>query len=151
LFFNCFMPVQSIRKQFHDILTNSLTCILNQHAWALIRHYEPVLANPPGGGLVPRRWDCTMPRVVVWALETPPGPRTWTTVCHLLPNYYQVPIDVTAGWAVSSVDARPPFNRWVNWSSVSKVSCSRKQQHTRTYFSENNFSKPVVWPFEACT
>ena len=30
-------------------------------AWALIRHYEPVLVNPPGGGLVPHR-------------RVPPGP-----------------------------------------------------------------------------
>jgi len=33
-----------------------------------------VLANPNGGGLVPRRWDCTMSRVMVWAPEVPPGP-----------------------------------------------------------------------------
>jgi len=43
-------------------------------AWACIRRYEPVLANPPGGGLVPRRWGYTMPRVMVWAPEVPPGP-----------------------------------------------------------------------------
>jgi len=43
-------------------------------AWALLRHYEPVLANPPGRGLVSCRWGCTMPRVMVWAPEVPPGP-----------------------------------------------------------------------------
>jgi len=42
-------------------------------AWALIRRYELVLANLPGGGLVPSRWGCTMPRVIVWALEVPSG------------------------------------------------------------------------------
>ena len=37
-------------------------------AWALTRRYEPVLVNPPREGLV-----CTMPRVMAWALEVPPG------------------------------------------------------------------------------
>ena len=40
-------------------------------AWALIRHYELVLVNPLGGGLVPHRWGCTMPWVMEWV---PPGP-----------------------------------------------------------------------------
>ena len=43
-------------------------------AWARIRRFEPVLANPPGGGLVPRRWGCTMLKVIIWALKVPPGP-----------------------------------------------------------------------------
>ena len=42
---------------------------------AIIRRYQPVLVNPPGGGLVPHRWGSTMPRVMVWALKVPPGPR----------------------------------------------------------------------------
>ena len=38
--------------------------------------------------------------------------------------------DVTAGWAASPVDTRPlgpHLISWVDWSNVSKVSCSRKQ------------------------
>ena len=29
-------------------------------------------------------------------------------------SFYQVPIDVTAGWAVSTVDTRSQFNSWVD-------------------------------------
>ena len=52
-----------------------------------------------------------------------------SSICF--PSLHQVPIDVTAGWAASPVGTRPPgphFNSWVDWSNVSKVSCSRKQQ-----------------------
>ena len=41
---------------------------------ALLKCYEPVLANPSGGGPVPRRWGCSMARMMVWAPEVPPGP-----------------------------------------------------------------------------
>jgi len=41
------------------------------------------------------------------------------------PDLDQVPIDVTAGWAASSVYTRSPFNSWVDWSNVGKVSYSR--------------------------
>ena len=65
---------------------------------------------------------------------------TWTFNCYMrhgqfsicFPSKHQVPIDVTAGWAASPVGTRPPgphFNSWVDWSNVSKISCSRKQQH----------------------
>ena len=64
---------------------------------------------------------------------------TWTFHCYMrhgqlsicFPSLHQVPINVTTGWAASPVGTRPPgphFNSWVDWSSVSKVSCSRKQQ-----------------------
>ena len=48
------------------------------------------------------------------------------------PSLHQVPIDVTAGWAASPVGTRSPgthFNSWVDWSSVSKVSCSRNNNN----------------------
>ena len=47
------------------------------------------------------------------------------------PSLHQVPIDVTVGWAASPVDNGPPgphLYSWIDWSNVSKVSCSRKQQ-----------------------
>ena len=51
------------------------SCGLVRHcgAWPLIRRFMPVLANPPGRGLLPRRWGCTMPRVMVWAPKVPSG------------------------------------------------------------------------------
>jgi len=33
-----------------------------------------MLANPPRRGLVPHRWGCIIPVVMVWAPEVPPGP-----------------------------------------------------------------------------
>jgi len=80
-------------------------------AWALLRCYDPVLANPPGGGLVPHGWGCSMPRVMVWAPEVPPGPPISGHGQQFdisFPSYYQVPIDVTPGWAASLVNTRSP-------------------------------------------
>jgi len=34
------------------------------------------------------------------------------------PDYYQVLIDVTAGWAASLVNTRSPFTDWSNVSNV---------------------------------
>ena len=63
-------------------------------------------------------------QVRIWAPKIPPGSSptmqdmdSW----HLL---LREPIDVTAGWAASPVDTRPHSNNWVDWSNVSKVSCS---------------------------
>ena len=70
--------------------------------WALIRLYEPGLANPPGGGLVPCRWSCSMPRVMVWAPEVP----------HPLAD-----MDSSLTCA-SPVHTRSPFNSWVDWKQI---------------------------------
>jgi len=73
------------------------------------------------------------------------------------PSYYQVPIDVTAGWDVSPVNMRSPFNRWVNWSNASKVSCSRKQQQQHQSVLSGNqtsnlpISRPVPQPLGYAT
>ena len=50
-----------------------------------------------------------MPRVMVWIVEVPPGPHALNNghgqqfeVCFS--SYYQVPIDVPAGWAAFLVN-----------------------------------------------
>ena len=65
---------------------------------------------------------------------------------------YQVPIDVTADWAVYRVDTRSPFNSWVNWSNVLKflaqgnnntqVSCYT-QAHTLHYTHTHTTHTPL--------
>ena len=64
------------------------------------------------------------------------------------PSYYKVSIDVIAGWAVSPVDTRSPFN---SWSNASEVSCLKKQQLHQSILSGNQtcnplISTPVPWP-----
>jgi len=55
-----------------------------------------VLANPPREGWYPASRAVPCPRVMVWAPEVPPVPHPLARLGHLLPSYYQVPIDVTA-------------------------------------------------------
>ena len=97
--------------------------------WALIRRYEPVLANPPGilqVGLYHAQGDGVGTRHPTW---TTPISRHGQQFDIYFPNYYQVPVDVTAGWAASLVNTRLLYlYSWVDWKNVSKVSCSRKQQ-----------------------
>ena len=64
----------------------------------------------PEGGLMPHRWGCTMPRVIAWAPEVPPGPHPLANM-DLRSSYYQVPIDVTAGWTTSLVNTRSSFTQ----------------------------------------
>ena len=87
-------------------------------AYALIRHYELVLANPHGEGLVSWRWGCTMPRwCMVWAPEILPGPhplvdmnRSLTFASPVITN------DFTAELAATHL-----YNRWTGamWVKVS--------------------------------
>ena len=68
-----------------------------------------------------------------------PISETWTAVDICFPSYYQVPIDVTARWAPSLVNTSSYLYSWVDWSSVSKLSCSRKeQQHQSGYHRASN-------------
>jgi len=57
-----------------------------------------------------------------------PTPLSETRTVGLASPVYTryIPIDVTAGWVASPVDTRLPAPSWVDWSNVSKVSCSRK-------------------------
>ena len=65
-----------------------------------------------------------MSRVMVQALKVSPRPQPLVRhgqqfdICF--PSYYQVLIDVTAGWTASLV---PHLYTWVDWGNVSKVSC----------------------------
>jgi len=61
----------------HNTHTESLAALSRQSVrhWGACALIQPVLANPPGGGLVPHRWGCPMPRVMVSAPEVPPGPQ----------------------------------------------------------------------------
>ena len=113
---------------------HSYCCPVNQH-WdvcAPLRNLSLVQENPPGAELVTRRrnvqvsWrEVTEPKVPQYLNTTKRDKDSWG-ICF--PSLHQVPIDATAGWAVSPVDTSPPGPRWVYWSNVSKVSCSRKQQ-----------------------
>jgi len=62
-------------------------------------------------------------------------------ICFI--SYYQV---LTAGWAVSPVGARSPFDGWVN---VNKVSCSSKQQYQsvlrRIWTYNLSINRPKAW------
>ena len=72
-----------------------------------------MLANPPGGGLVPGRWGSTMYQGDGVGTQS----LSWTTHIRAhgqqfeirFASYYQVPIDVTVGWAASLVNTRSPF------------------------------------------
>jgi len=66
-----FLPWIYKRPQ-KTILSSHTNPVKYRGASALLRHQELVLANLPGGGLVPHRWGCVMPRVMMWAPEVPP-------------------------------------------------------------------------------
>ena len=108
-------------------ITAPLGCLCTTQA------LKPCAADPPGAGLVTRRRTVQVSwREVVEPSTTTSTPLSETrTLGHCFPSLHQVPIDVTAGWAASPVDTRPPgphLNSWVDWNNVRKVSCSRKQQ-----------------------
>jgi len=71
---------------------------------------------------------------------------------NLLPQIYtRHPFDATAWLATSLVGTRPPGTHlysWVDWSKVSKVSCSRKQrQHqSRNWIHNLLIHRPMPWP-----
>jgi len=71
-------------------------------------------------------------KVKVWALKLPPGPSPLVQLDFVkIDNWIllsQIPIDadVAAGWVASPGSI---LYSCVDWSNVSKVSCSRKQQH----------------------
>jgi len=84
---------------------------------------EPCEANPPGAGQITRRRATQILRIEI--AET--WSSTMTLHCHARQEqlgicFPSLPIDVTAGWAASPVDTRPPFNSWVG-------TCA----HTHTY------------------
>jgi len=47
------------------------------------------------------------------------------------------PQEDSAEWAASPVYTRYPFNSWVDWSNVGKVSYSRKQQQHQSVLSRD--------------
>ena len=88
-----------------------------------------MLANLPGGGLVPCRWGCTMSQGDGVGTQSPtwttPISEAWTAAHHIcFPSYYQVPIDVTAGWATSLFKWADALTTWLSWLT-----------HTRTHIA----------------
>jgi len=99
----------------------------------------------PAGGAVP------CPRMKVWAPEVPPGPHPLARhgqqfdICF--PRY---PLMLQLGGLLPQA-TRSPFNSWVDWSNVSKVPCSRKQQQHQSGRTGNRthdllVMRPMPWP-----
>ena len=87
---------------------------------------------------------------------------TWTFNCYMrhgqlsicFPSLHQIPIDVTAGWAASSVGTRPPgppFNSWVDWSNVSKVSLFKETTTTPKWPSWESNLEPFDYQADVLT
>ena len=107
----------------------------------------PGLDTPLAGGAGP------CPRVMVWAPKVLPGSHPlarhiWAAVWRLLPQLLP-----GTHWYHSWVGCFPGTHLYscADWSNVSKVSCSRKQQQHQSGHSGNrthNFSisRPISWP-----
>ena len=107
-----------------------------------------MLANPLGGELVPCRWGSTMPRVMVWTPEVPPGPHPLVDMDSSLTFASPVITHRCYSWVgcFPSLTPGPYLYSWVDW---------RKCEHSSR--SKNNNPKvasPVIKPtttHNACT
>jgi len=104
----------------------------------LLRHWGLVLANSPGGGLVPHRWGCAMSQYDGMDTQSP----TWTRpiswhrqqfdICF--PKNDQVPLNVTVQSVLSGNQTyNLSTNRPVPWPlGCYMLLCSCTHTHKRT-------------------
>ena len=72
-----------------------------------------------------------MPRVVVWAHKVPPGPHPLADMDSSLTVASPVITRHPSMLQLGGLTPAPHLYSWVDWSNVSKVSCSRNNNNTK--------------------
>ena len=124
---------KSKSKAYGSHAKHSYCCPVNRHwdANAPLRHSSLVQANPPRAGLVTRRRTIQVSQIEVAEPKVPQRPHTvkrdkdsWAFTPSILTGY---PLMLQLGGLLPQLTPGPHLYSWVDWSNVSKVSCSRKQ------------------------
>ena len=62
------------------------------------------------------------------------------------PSLHQIPIDITAGWAASSVGTRPPGAMWVKFIAQGSNKNTKVYSQTRNRTHNLLIVRPMPWP-----